>query len=350
MQYYYYTYCPRKKLLVILLIGVIIGVVPAYIYFSYEISSLRLELKTTKEKYVKLQQEYASLETKYGEIKAKYDVLLAKYEKLEGNYTRLLEDFRQVKEQLEEIENRSKTFWTQMQEVLYYRLFTLYDYKRGEYYYAFYRIRAHDYFFYRTKVEGHIVASLENRLTSKYILEAVNSWRDEQSAAIQEIAYDLKQISRGDPELYVNLALQLVHQIYYNITGYTKYPLETLVEGSGDCDNVATLLASILRAGGLDTIVLLVVVQTTEGEGGHAMVAVALPSPPTDVVRYGQRYYWYYEYKGKRYYPAEATWMKPGDSAYIHPASPSAFMVEGSFVGDNPWGEGITIKEVVEIP
>jgi len=97
-----------------------------------------------------------------------------------------------------------------------------------------------------------------------------------ESRAIREIAYDLAQISEGDLELMVNLALQTVHQVYYNITDYTKYPIETLVEGSGDCDNVAVLLASILRAAKMDIVMLLV----KNRDGIHAMVRVALPKPP----------------------------------------------------------------------
>jgi len=234
----------------------------------------------------------------------------------------------------------------QAKELLYYRLFELYDYTSDQYYYAWYRIRALDYLKYRLNSSKHTPATTENRLIKEYILESVNSWKDPESSVIREIAYDLRQISGWNDELFVNLAMQLVHQIYYNVTLYTKYPVETLVEGSGDCDNLATLLASILRAGGLDVVVLVVKV-----EGGvHAMVGVALPSPPKHLAYFGKQYYTYYTYNGKKYYLCEATWMRPEENRpYIHPASTSALYIVGSMVGDNPW-TSIKVLDVIPIP
>ena len=234
----------------------------------------------------------------------------------------------------------------QAKELLYYRLFELYDYTSDQYYYAWYRIRALDYLKYRLNSSKHTPSLVGDRLTKEYILESVNSWKDPESSVVREIALDLLQISKGDTELFVNLAMQLVHQIYYNITLYTKYPVETLVEGSGDCDNLATLLAAILRAGGLDVVVLLVIADGS----GHAMVGVALPRAPKHITYFGKKYYTYYTYNGKKYYLCEATWMRlEVNRAYIHPASLQALRLIGSMVGDNPW-KNLVVKQVVHVP
>jgi len=363
-SYPYYGYYSRQraksntiKILALVLVGLIIGVAIGYLLQAGQISSFQQKISSLEEKvksledelsqkekdYEKLLSEKEELQQKYNELKKNYDNLLLNYTELQENYKKLLEEQKSQEEGVNETLN-------QLYEVLYYRIFSLYDYKTKSYYYAYYRVWAFDYLSYRLDPNIHTYASLENRFTADYIKQAVLSYKEPESSAIQEIAYDLYQISGGDPELFANLALQLVHQIYYNVTGYTKYPVETLVEGSGDCDNVAVLLASILAAGGLDTLVLLVEVETPQGVGGHAMVAVALPSPPDDLFQYGRDTYYYYEYMGKKFYLMEATWMKPDSSSYISPYLPESLYVPGALVGDNPWGDSISVVEVVYIP
>lgn len=213
------------------------------------------------------------------------------------------------------------------------------------YYHAWYKIRALDYYKYRFDIQAHVPARLVDRLTREILLEAVNSWRDPESSVIRNIAYDLVQISGKDPKLLANLALQIVHQIYYNVTDYTKYPLETLVENNGDCNNVAVLLASILRAAEMDVIILLVETR----DGAHVMVGIALPEPLNDLFEFGRDSYWYYEYNGKKYYLLELTWIGLGEK-WVDPASPQALRYIGSMVGDNPWGEDLKVVDVVEVP
>lgn len=352
------------KILALFLVGLIIGVAIGYFFQAGQTSSLQQKVSTLEEKvksledslsqkekeYEKLLSEKDELQQKYNELKKNYDTLLLNYTQLKQEYAKIQEDYKKLLEEQRTQEEGVNETLNQLYEVLYYRIFSLYDYKTRSYYYAYYRVWAFDYLSYRLNPNIHTYASLENRFTADYIRQAVLSYKEPESAAIQEIAYDLYQISGGDPELFANLALQLVHQIYYNVTGYTKYPVETLVEGSGDCDNVAVLLASILAAGGLDTLVLLVEVETPQGVGGHAMVAVALPSPPDDLFQYGRDTYYYYEYNGKKFYLMEATWMTPDSPDYISPYLPESLYVPGALVGDNPWGDSINVVEVVYIP
>jgi hypothetical protein len=218
----------------------------------------------------------------------------------------------------------------------------LYNNKTDEYRYAWYKVKSGDYYNYRFDVETHTPALLEDRVTEETILKTANSWGDPESDVIEEMANDLWQVSYYDEEVFVNLAMQLVHQMCYNITSYTKYPIETIVEGSGDCDNLAVLTASILLAGGFDVIILLVV---ADG-GGHCMLAVSLDSPPDDLFGYGRDTYWYYEYNGEKYWLIEATWGDPGGGGWIDPATPDAYNYVGAFVGDNPW-DSIEIVSVI---
>ena len=116
-----------------------------------------------------------------------------------------------------------------------------------------------------------------------YFIDAVSSWRE--NWPIQSLASQLMAISGDNDEFYANLVLQVVHQSFYNVTDYTKYPVETFVEGSRDCDTLAVLLASLLEAGGLDAVILLGYVKgapEAEFGGAHALVAIYLPEIADD--------------------------------------------------------------------
>jgi hypothetical protein len=73
--------------------------------------------------------------------------------------------------------------------------------------------------------------------------------------SLKPVADSLWQIY-NNTEDFTNGVLMLVHQIYYQEIVPGKYPVETLVEGYGDCDLFAFIAASILEAGGIQTILL----------------------------------------------------------------------------------------------
>lgn len=110
------------------------------------------------------------------------------------------------------------------------------------------------------------------------------------------IADDLWQIY-DNYEDFANGVLMLVHQIPYIESIPQKYPIETLVENEGDCDLFSILTASIMIAGGLDVVLLLL------EEQEHMMVGIHLPTKPTD----SRSSVCYYTHEGKEYYVAETT-------------------------------------------
>lgn len=57
----------------------------------------------------------------------------------------------------------------------------------------------------------------------------------------------------------VNLAIDFVQQLQYvpdENGNYPKYPIETLVEGGGDCEDTSILLAAIIRELGYDCVLV----------------------------------------------------------------------------------------------
>lgn len=113
---------------------------------------------------------------------------------------------------------------------------------------------------------------------------------------LEPIADDLWTIY-GDDEDFANGVLMIVHQIPYVESAPQKYPVETIVENEGDCDLFSFVAASVMKAGGLDVVLLLYEAQS------HMNVGVHLSQEPEDA----RTTIHYYSYEGKRYYVAECT-------------------------------------------
>jgi hypothetical protein len=92
---------------------------------------------------------------------------------------------------------------------------------------------------------------------------------------LKPIADRLWQIY-NNTEDFTNGVLMLVHQIGYREIVPGKYPVETLVEGVGDCDLFAYIAASILEAGGIPVVLLYYKSQL------HMEIGVDLGCAPTE--------------------------------------------------------------------
>ena len=73
--------------------------------------------------------------------------------------------------------------------------------------------------------------------------------------ALKPIADSLQSIYE-DEEDFANAVLMIVHQMDYVEISPGKYPVETLVDNTGDCDIFSFVAASIVKAGGLDVVLL----------------------------------------------------------------------------------------------
>ena len=128
-------------------------------------------------------------------------------------------------------------------------------------------------------------------------------------------------------EQFADAVLTLVHQIPYAIND-AEYPVETLVNNSGDCVALSLLAASIMEAGGLDVVLI----HYTGITPGHMNVGVYLPytpvyhtagMAPTDFV-----------YDNKTYWTAECTpaedWKVGDQSASLAGAVPVIIPLNGT--------------------
>jgi len=140
--------------------------------------------------------------------------------------------------------------------------------------------------------------------------------------AVESIAESILNLTSKQAysnETFANAVLKLVHQIPYSVSD-VKYPVETIVNNFGDCVATSLLAASIMKAGGLDVILI----HYTGIDPGHMNVGVYLPDTPvyhttgmtpTDFM-----------YNNKTYWTAEATpaldWKVGDQSTQLANANP----------------------------
>ena len=117
------------------------------------------------------------------------------------------------------------------------------------------------------------------------------------------VAENIKKATEKAPhsdEQFANAVLTMVRQIPYT-KSVSKYPVETIVENSGDCDVLSLLAASIMMAGGLDVVLL----HYKNLSPSHMNLGVYLPQEPV------YRSWWVepsgFEYNNKTYWIAECT-------------------------------------------
>jgi hypothetical protein len=114
--------------------------------------------------------------------------------------------------------------------------------------------------------------------------------------ALKPIADNLWKIYE-DEEDFANGVLMIVHQIPYEETAPTKYPVETITENKGDCDLFSFIAAALIKAGGLDVVLLYYEQQA------HMNIGVHLSHEPRDT----RGPVCFVKYNGVTYYVAECT-------------------------------------------
>jgi hypothetical protein len=114
--------------------------------------------------------------------------------------------------------------------------------------------------------------------------------------ALAPIANSLRELYPNDED-FANGVLTLVHQIPYEVIIPASYPVEILLGNKGDCDLFSFVAASILKAGGLEVVLLHY--QSRE----HMNLGVHLSEVPKDL----RSVVYSVTHSGLKYYVAECT-------------------------------------------
>jgi hypothetical protein len=144
--------------------------------------------------------------------------------------------------------------------------------------------------------------------------------------ALKPISDRLSEIYTDDED-FTNGALMIVHQIPYEVTAPPKFPVETMADNKGDCDLFSFIAASILKASGIDVVLLYY-----ESEA-HMNIGVSLSHAPRDARAQTH----YVTYNNIRYYVAECTggnwqtgWRVGENPASLQQASAQVITLENS--------------------
>ena len=98
--------------------------------------SIKGELEDTASRYHDLLERYSSLNKEYARLVQNYTTLRDEYYKLHNDHLVLVKNYTQLKKTFEELRSLTELFKKQSREVLYYRLYSLYNYKTDEYWYV----------------------------------------------------------------------------------------------------------------------------------------------------------------------------------------------------------------------
>jgi len=162
---------------------------------------------------------------------------------------------------------------------------------------------------------------VKQNLTARYDLLDYRQFVTKGDRVIVQISSALRR-SFPDDLSYAEAVMDIVHQMFYYSPSqgnwYMKYPVETLVEGSGLCAHLSALAASLMEAGGIDAV-LIIYYNPEPGQAGHMNIGVLLDSEPFQGASFTER-------DGVRYYVAETT-------NYM-------FTEEGGFAWDASWRVG----------
>jgi len=161
------------------------------------------------------------------------------------------------------------------------------------------------------KLNLKISESLYNQYQAKSHTHTLNFNKFVTPQALVQVANQIRVLFTGDED-FANAVLMVVHQIPYEV-GNLKYPVETIVLNSGDCDNLSVLAASLMKAGGLDVVLLLY--------SDHMNLGVHLPQVPRD----SRDGYSCVNHDGKRFYVAETTSGSDWESSWRVGESPSEY-------------------------
>lgn len=133
-------------------------------------------------------------------------------------------------------------------------------------------------------------------------------WATPDDPIIKSIAEELRDLEQKNKNFnFINNVFEIVRHIEY-VSDYTKddsgeywnFPIETLVEGMGDCEDTSFLVAGLFGAIGWDVILT--------GLPGHMAIAIEMPDVvikslyDTDYIPFD-----YFSYSNKKYYYVETT-------------------------------------------
>ena len=327
------------KLYALLLVGVVVGGCVGYgVSLVYTPSFLEDVLPDNyKTKLDEITQLHLNLSSRHEDLTSEFEDLRGEYDDLDGGHTDLEEDYSALSEALAGLTEEHDALTVTLNETLeeYDSLLMQYlivtgsapltpqplsnDTIRRDFAWVYggktwafsLYIPEHLYLYYgnRTRVP-----------TEDYSVYVTHPYDDEYLSTILE-EFDGIVLEEGyDENQRINLVVAFIQSLPYTTddvsTGfdeYPRYPLETLVEGGGDCEDTSILASALLDPLGFDVVLISL--------PGHVAVGVAVDAYGTFWLHEGTQYF-YVETTGEGWEIGELPEAHQGESAIVYPLLP----------------------------
>ena len=248
-----------------------------YSSLSNNFNSLSTQMKSLTDEYENLNETYNSLFDSHSKILVQNQDLTSQYIALEIEYDEILTAYERVVNALPvepittSLETYDKTY--------------LWSYQ-GRQYSLQLSIPESHYLYYQ---------GLDRIPTDDWSIYVTHPYDDDYIDVIIR-KFNNIAIDRGYTEIQkVNLVISFVQNLPYtsdsvttSFDEYPRFPLETLVDGGGDCEDSAILTAALMDAMSYPIVLL--------GLPGHMAVGIGISGTGS-----------YYEYEGEEYYYLETT-------------------------------------------
>jgi len=126
------------------------------------------------------------------------------------------------------------------------------------------------------------------------------------ASRIDELAMEKGFTDGGYIDFFLSFVQQTIAYVDDNSSKgsleYWRYPIETLVEQEGDCEDTAVLFASLMKNRGFNVVLLFYVL---ENNTGHLAVGVDIDGLKGDYVEYNGEYFFYCETTSVGYHVGE---------------------------------------------
>lgn len=321
-----------------ILVGGCLGFGGGYIFFTPRIDELSAELSDLRSRYEKLSGQYISLSGQHETLSQEHETLSEQHEALSGQYGALSGQFETLSERHESLSQEHETLLMQYDELQsgYDALLSEYELLVGsvplspepvstetidkEYEWRYdgktwtltLSIPDSLYEYYR---------GLDRPPTEDYSIYVTHPYDDEYVRVIVE-KFNFIAIDEGYTEAEkVNLVISFVQSLPYTsdkvttpFDEYPRYPLETLVDGGGDCEDSSILTAALLDKLNYDVMLL--------GLPTHMAVGVYIEGVEGSYYPYDSREYFYLETTSEGWRLGEIPSEYKGASAYLYPLLP----------------------------
>jgi hypothetical protein len=312
-----------SKILTFLVIGIVVGSgigfignnqinAPTINTLNERVDGLQTSLNSLNSTYITLIVQYNSLKNKDDKLSSDYNSLLTRYGTLNSQYTSTNLQKTQLQTDYEELLTKYQTLLASVPIDTTFTGETItktYSWSYGGSAWSLsLNIPDSLYNYYK---------SLERAPTSDYSIYVTHPYDDEYlSVIVEKFNYIAITESLTEAEK-VNLVIAFVQSLPYTVdsvtTGfdeYPRYPLETLIDDGGDCEDTSILTAALLHTMSYDVILV--------SPPGHMAVGVNMPGTYGSYYVSNSKNYFYLETTGEGWTIGQLPPDYKGTSAYLY--------------------------------